>query len=452
MPRYTGKTNRPVIIPLFFSDWANGMKRKGESPEKSKKVVLVASDAVSGDGDEALPQMAMAKHIGLLPVLCSARTTDARVANPSHLMGRFSGSHVQSVHGFGTDNAVVVPLITHFYNPLREPKKKPLRAGTVATVLYADAMLEDTELFVAAKNVADQVAEETTWLASGSRSSRIVALPVLLPITTKRFLLPEGRTDPGRWKTLLDDLHRKTDAACLALDLSSDESMDGGATLFASRWARLVTLFLSEASEPAVFLRMCAMLGIPPDKSGLTACIWPMAMSAVVRPSAPHAKKPVEAVHPSRTTKWRMQHAHLPLWFLPVFLAATNDVLGNEVHDVHQAVMQIAGQLSILSSYASPAQHYAAAALDRLFATVQHVKADTALYLVNAAFSVGPVLDSIVRDRERIVALEAAAATMAAEKKKTDERISALETQIMSLLDVTEALLGNQISASTANK
>jgi len=375
---------------IIFSSEPNGMKRKDTPTAGSKKVVLVASDAVSGNGDEALPQTASAKHIGLLPVLCSARTTDSRVANPSHLMSRFAGSHVQSVHGFGTDNAVVVPLITHFPNPSREPKKQPLRAGTVATVLYADALLEDTELFVAAKNVASQVAEEVAWLASGSRSSRTVALPVLLPITTKRFLLPEDRADPGRWKVLLDSMHRKTDAARLALDLSSDESADGGATLFASRWARLISLFASDASEPAVFLRMCAMLGIPPDKAGLTACVWPMAMSAVVRPSVPHAKKTVETAHAARAAmmaaaKWRMQHAHLPVWFLPVFLAAANDISGNEIHDVHQAVMQIAGQLSILSSYASPVQRYAAAALDRLFATVQHIKADAALYLVNAA-------------------------------------------------------------------
>ena len=438
---------------IIFVGRAKGMKRSGEPRTKSQKVVLVASDAVSGNGDEILPQTAVAKHIGLLPVLCSARTTEARVSNPSYLLSAFSGMQPQDVQGFGTDNAVVVPLMTDFHNPAREPRKKPQHFGSVATVLYADSLLEDTELFVAAKDVRTQVREEMAWLASIHRSGRIVSLPVLLPVTTKRFLCPADHANPARF----DLMHRKTSAARTALNLSPDDSTDGGTTLFASRWARLVTLFAAETNEPAIVSRMCAMLGIPMDKSGLAMCVWPISTAAATSTSVPSVGTSVAAAYTSRLSlmsapKWRMQHAHLPLWFFPVFLAAANDISGHEIHDVHQATMQIAGQLSILSSYASPSQRYAAMALDRLFATVQHIKTDTAMHLVNAAFSVGPILDSVVRDRERVAALEAAAEAALVEKRKSDERISALESQVVSLLEVTEALFNKQMASSTANK
>lgn len=406
------------------------MKRTGGPQPAGKKVVLVASDAVSGNGDEALPATSVARNIGLLPILCSSQTTEARVANPMHLLSMFFGVQPQTLQGFGADNAVVVPLTTHFQNPRCDPKKKLPHTGAAATILYADAFLEDGELFVAAKDAKSQVKEEMAWLASRNRSGRVVSMPVLLPVTTKRFLCPSDL----RFESML----RPSSAARAALGLVSDGSGDGGETFFASRWDRLVSLFSSEADEPALASRMCDILGIPMDRSGLVMAVWPISMAEISRVSTASTGSSIGAASASRMSmmtapKWRLAHAYLPLWFLPVFLAAANDISGNEVHDVQQALMQITGQLSVLSSYDNPSKLYAAAALDRLFAVVRHIKTDTAMHLVNAAFSVGPVLSAMARDRERLAALEA-------EKETADERISALERQVASLLEVTEAL------------
>ena len=410
---------------------------------------MIATDASGETGDEGLPRGAVNKNIGLVPILCSATAADARISNPSHLFSRFLGDSTCEARGFGTNNAVVLPLITSFRSSGTGPVRSPAPLGPT-TVLYAERLLESGALFVDSDSMEEQVANEARWLAGPVPKGRPVAAPVLLPVTTKRFVMAEACMDQDAWAETVSAVRRPSKDVLTMLDLASDKSSDNCSTCFAVRWARLVKLFVTNGNDKPVVARMCHILGVPVD-SPVVANIWPISKS-VVKQAKP-LRKCDSAVLRSEGLmtgqKWRMQHAHLPVWFIPVFLSAVNTVADDELHNVQQCLMQIVGQLSVLGSYENPVQTHAARALERVFATVSVIKTDTAMYLLDAAFSVGPIVGGIASDRERVEHLEDSVRAARDSLSVANGKIADLERRLTDLVAITEGLVQHVTGDST---
>ncbi|MGE0525427.1 MAG: hypothetical protein AB7P49_00080 [Bdellovibrionales bacterium] len=413
------------------------MKRRLQGGINNPSKILISSDDVDR-------YKKTVDGISLVPVLCSTSSTQARISDPMHLETLYLNETERTAHGFGMDDAVVLPLITSFKCPGTSPEKSPAHNSEPSVVLFSEDALQRGCVFVNSASLDQQLAHETAWLSQGYPSKSLVSRPVLLPISSRRFVRSAESRDAEKWAAVTSKFYRPGEDASKIADLSVSNQEDDCATCFAVRWARLVNLFVPSKTDELVFARMCYMLGIPSDSPAIYT-LWPIAKSTAEE-SIVNGTDVTKAARLLATgsVRWKMQYAYLPIWLVPVFLSAVNAVMNEEIHSVQRALMQITGQLSVLSAYDNPSRAHAARALDRVFSVVEVIKSDTAMHLIDAAFSVGPVLQNILQTSDRTDQLETSM-----EESRT--RVAQLETQVIQLTSLVESLVGMVVQPSMLN-